>query len=209
MRGTPRSSSSRRIMRRAGSLRSSASQTTIAASQSGSTLRASCSKFDRAGQVDEGEAVAEIIDRGDIGLDAGGVGARLGAGIADRGAVAHRTLARQGAGAGKNAFEQGGLAALERADERDQSRPADASVAVLGLAHGSRSFGLVWPVRLGADCRKYFTRRGKCQCFWRGGQASGLNPSRTKPIDRDQRRFRRDIFCLLEFSLLRQEINAG
>ena len=103
----------------------------------------------------------------------------------------------------KNAFEQRRLAALERADDRDQSRPGDASVAVLGLAHGSRSFGWFGPYRL-ADCRKYFTRRGKCQCFWRDGQASGLNPSRTKPIDRDQRRFpgatSARFFCRLEFS---------
>ena len=166
MRGTSRSSSSRRIMRRAGSLRSSASQTTMAASQSGSTLRASCRNSTEPGEVDEGQAVAEIIDRGDIGLDAGGMGAGFGAGIADRGAVAHRTLARQGAGAGKDAFEQGGLAALERADKGDQSRPADASVAVLGLAH---DLLLVFRRRTRAGwrgrCRKYFTRRRELPMF--------------------------------------------
>ena len=97
-------------------------------------------KLDRAGAVDESVAVAEIVDGGDIGLDAGGVGARLGAGIADRRAVAHRSLARQGAGAGEDAFEQGRLAALERADQRNQSRPAHAPFAVLGLAHDVGSF---------------------------------------------------------------------
>ena len=144
-------------------------------------------EFDRAGQVDEGEAVAEIIDRGDIGLDAGGMGAGLGAGIADRGAVAHRTLARQRAAAAENAFEQGGLAALERADERDQPRPADASVAVLGLAHGSRSFGWFAPV---SPCglSQIFHEAGEMPMFLAGWSGFRLNPSRTKPIDRDQRR---------------------
>ena len=94
-------------------------------------------EFDRAGQVDEGVAVAQVIDGSDIGFDAGGVGARLGAAVADRGAVAHRTLPRQGTGAGENAFEQGGLAALERTDEGDQSRPGDALVGLAGIAHGS------------------------------------------------------------------------
>ena len=121
-------------------------------------------EFDRAGQVDEGEAVAQIIDGSDIGFDAGGVGARLGAAVADRGAVAHRTLPRQGAGAGENAFEQGGLAALERTDEGDQSRPADALVGLTGFAHGSllvcRAALKAW---IKPACRKYFTWRTKSQ----------------------------------------------
>ncbi len=113
-------------------------------------------EFDRAGKVDEGEAVAEIIDRGDIGLDAGRVGAGLGARIADRGAVAHRALARQGAGAGEETFEQSGLAALERADDREQPRPAHASFVICALAHvpAPCQSPPVRPAR-----RKYFTRR--------------------------------------------------
>ncbi len=134
-------------------------------------------EFDRAGQVDEGVAIAQVIDGSDIGFDAGGVGARLGAAVADRGAVAHRSLPRQGTGAGENAFEQGGLAALERTDEGDQSRPGDALVGLTGFAHGSL---LVCRAALKAwvkpACRKYFTWRTKSQrfCSDRSAQASRM-----------------------------------
>ena len=86
-------------------------------------------EFDRAGAVEEGETVAHIIDAGDIGLDAHRMGARLGAGIADAGALAHRALARRAAAARQNGFEKAGFAALKGADERDQPRPRNSSIA--------------------------------------------------------------------------------
>ena len=86
-------------------------------------------EFDRAGAIEEGEAVAHIIDAGDIGLDAHRMGARLGAGIADAGAFAHRTLARRAAAARQNGFQKAGFAALKGADQRDQPRPRNSSIA--------------------------------------------------------------------------------
>ena len=56
-------------------------------------------ELDRTGTIDEGEAVAHIVDAGDVRLDAHRVDARFGAGIADAGAVAHRTLPRRAAAA--------------------------------------------------------------------------------------------------------------
>ena len=86
-------------------------------------------EFDRARAVDESVAVAEIIGGGDIGLHAHGVGARLGAGIADRRAVAHIALARYGAGARHDALEERRLPALEGADQRNQPGPHRSSAA--------------------------------------------------------------------------------
>ena len=48
--------------------------------------------------------------------------ARFLAGVADGIAGLDRTLALNGAGAGEDRFEQRGLAALERTDQRDAAR---------------------------------------------------------------------------------------
>ena len=53
------------------------------------------------------------------------VRARLGAGIADGGAVAHIARTRERAAAGEETFKQRGLAALEGADQGDQARPRE------------------------------------------------------------------------------------
>ena len=93
-------------------------------------------EFDRARAIEEGEAVAHIIEAGDVGLDAHRVGARLGTGIADAGALAHRALPRRAAPARQQALEKAGLAALERADDRDQSRSDNSVFAILtGSGH--------------------------------------------------------------------------
>src|SRR5207249_6048413 len=76
-------------------------------------------ELDRAGAIDEGIDVAEEIGRGDRELDAHAVMAGFGAGIAHRAARLHRALARDGPGAGQDRFEQRGLAALERAHQRN------------------------------------------------------------------------------------------
>ena len=63
-------------------------------------------EFDRAWAIEEGEAVAEKIDGGDVELDAHAVMARLRRGIAHRIAVGHRPLAGDGAGARQYGFEK-------------------------------------------------------------------------------------------------------
>ena len=76
-------------------------------------------EFDRAGAIDEGVAVAHEVGGGDGELDAHLVMARLLGGVADRGAGLDRALALDRAGARQDRFEQRGLAALERAHQRD------------------------------------------------------------------------------------------
>ena len=76
-------------------------------------------EFDGARTIDEGVIVAHEIGGGDGELDAHLVMARLLAGVADRGARLDRALALDRAGAGEDRLEQRGLAALERAHQRD------------------------------------------------------------------------------------------
>ena len=76
-------------------------------------------ELDGAGTVDEAVVIAHEIGGGDGDLDAHPVMARLLAGVADGVACLDRALARNGAGAGEDRFEQRGLAALERAHQRD------------------------------------------------------------------------------------------
>ncbi len=76
-------------------------------------------EFDRAGTIDEGVAVAHESRGGDRELDAHAMVARLLAGVADRGPGVDGALALDRAGAGEDCFEQRGLAALERAHQRD------------------------------------------------------------------------------------------
>ena len=65
--GTPNSSRSRKTSCSAGSLRSSASQTTMAASHGGEDVSRLMREFDRTGKIDESVALAHEIDGGDIG----------------------------------------------------------------------------------------------------------------------------------------------
>ena len=76
-------------------------------------------EFNRARTVDERIAVALESGGGDGELHAHAVVARLLAAVADRGARLHRALALDRAGAGEDRFQQGRLAALERAHQRD------------------------------------------------------------------------------------------
>ena len=76
-------------------------------------------EFDRAGAIDESVTVAHETGGGDRELDAHLVMARFLAGVADGGARLDRALALDRAGAREDRFEQRGLAALERAHQRD------------------------------------------------------------------------------------------
>ncbi len=87
-------------------------------------------EFDRAGTIDEGVGLAHEARRGDRQLDAHVVMARLLAGVADRGARIDGALALDRAGAREDRFEESGLAALERAHQRD-APGARGSCAVL------------------------------------------------------------------------------
>ena len=79
-------------------------------------------EFDRARAIEERIGVAHEIRGGDGELDAHVVMARFLAGVADRIAGFDRALARDRSGAGEDRFEQCGLAALERTDQRDAAR---------------------------------------------------------------------------------------
>ena len=68
--------------------------------------RALVLELDGAGAVDEGEVVAEEADVGDVDLDAHAVVASLAGGITDRILVGHLALARHGAGAGEDGFQE-------------------------------------------------------------------------------------------------------
>ena len=92
--------------------------------------------FDRPGAVDEGVAVAEEVDRGDVGLDAHAMGARLGVVIAHRRPLAHAAGAIDRSGAQQYAFQQARLAAEIGTDDGDASRPGFIPAK---LAHGPSS----------------------------------------------------------------------
>ena len=103
----------------------------VAAHQGGAGV---LGELHRAGAVDEGVGVAQKIRGGGVELDAHAVGAgRLG-GVADGRSVLDAALARNRAGAVKNGFQKGRLAALIGAHERDAPR-AGRSAAVF-VRHG-------------------------------------------------------------------------
>ena len=83
-------------------------------------------EFDRAGAIEEGEPVAQIINAGDIGLYAHRVAARLRTRIADTRAVAHRPLPRHASAARQYPLEKAGFSALKRPDDRNETRTGDA-----------------------------------------------------------------------------------
>ena len=87
-------------------------------------------EFDRARTIDEREALAHEARRRDRELDAHVVMARLLAGVADGGAGIDGALALDRAGAREDGFEKSGLAALERAHQRN-APGARGSCAVL------------------------------------------------------------------------------
>ena len=104
-------------------------------------------ELDRTGTIDEGEAVAHVVDAGDVRLDAHRVRARFGAGIADAGAVAHRALPRRAARPDQQALEQAGFAALEWTDDRDQPRSGNSALAILtAFAHRTLLHDLLFTV---------------------------------------------------------------
>src|SRR5205823_6238354 len=76
-------------------------------------------EFNLARTIDEGISVALERGAGDGDFDAHLVMARFLAAIAHCIPRVDRALARDGAGAGEDCFEQRGLAALERAHQRD------------------------------------------------------------------------------------------
>ena len=114
-----RSSRSRSTTCSAGIFFSSGSATTIAASTPASSRLALVVELHRAGAIEERVALVHEGRFGDVQLDAHRVGARLRRGIADRRAVRHRAGLLDRAGAGEDFFEKAGLAAGERADDRN------------------------------------------------------------------------------------------
>jgi len=76
-------------------------------------------EFHRAGAIDERVAVAHELGRGSAKFDAHLMMARFFAGIADRGSGIDGALAWDRAGTRQYRFEECGLAALERAHQRD------------------------------------------------------------------------------------------
>jgi hypothetical protein len=82
-------------------------------------------ELDRAGAVDEGEAVAQKSVVGDVELDAHAVGAGLGGGVADVFLPSsHRALPRDRAGARQDGLEQRRLAAEIGTDQCDAAGAA-------------------------------------------------------------------------------------
>ncbi len=78
---------------------------------SGQRVRRVGLKLDRAGAVEEGEAVAEELDGGGIELDTHAVMAGLLGGVAHRILGGRRALAGDGAGPGQNGLEKRGFSA--------------------------------------------------------------------------------------------------
>ena len=76
-------------------------------------------ELDRARTIDEGVAFAHEARRRDRKLDAHAMMTRFLAGVADRGSGIDGALALDRAGACEDRFEESGLAALERAHQRD------------------------------------------------------------------------------------------
>ena len=91
-------------------------------------------EFDRAGRVDEGEAVAEEGGVGNVELDAHAVVARFRGSVSNRVPVRHLALARDGAGANEDGFEQGGLAGEIGPNQCDAAGAAAGWAS--GLPHG-------------------------------------------------------------------------
>ena len=87
-------------------------------------------EFDRARTIDEGEVLAHEARGRDRDFDAHAMVARFLAGVADRGSCIDGALALDRAGACEDAFEKSGLAALERAYQRN-APGARGSCAVL------------------------------------------------------------------------------
>src|SRR5208283_3062153 len=90
-------------------------------------------EFDRAGTIEEGEPVAQIVDAGQVWLDAHRMAARLRARIADTSAFAHRPLPRHASAARQYPLEKAGFSALKRPDDRDEAGTGD-TVFVIGCA---------------------------------------------------------------------------
>ena len=93
-------------------------------------------EFDRARAIEEGVGVAHESGGGDRELDAHLVMARFLAGVADRIAGFDAALACDGAGAGEDRLKQRGLAALERADQRDAARTGRSRAIAVAVVAG-------------------------------------------------------------------------
>ena len=113
------SSSSRRISCSCGTFFSSISQTTTAASTAGSAARMSWMNSTEPGQSTNVKFSPMKLVVATESFDAHAVVARFLAGVADRGSRIDGALALDRAGAREDGFEKSGLAALERAHQRD------------------------------------------------------------------------------------------
>src|ERR1700684_2534867 len=116
-------------------------------------------EFDRARAVEERIIVAHEIRGGGGELDAHAVMARFLAGVADRIAGFDGALALDRAGAGQDRLEQRGLAALERADQRDAAWTGRSSAIAAVCWHGHLPRLPLVPARP-PETHRFRTRRG-------------------------------------------------
>jgi len=96
--------------------------------------RALVLKFNRPRAVDEGELVPQILDIGDVQLDAHAVGACFWACVSNGRALCNASLSGNRAAACEDRFKERGLAAEVGSDECDA--PGGAAILTSGLPHG-------------------------------------------------------------------------
>ena len=130
-------------------------------------------EFDRARAIEERVGVAHEIRGGGGELDAHAVMARFLAGVADRVAGFDGALALDRAGAGEDRFEQRGLAALERADQRDAAWTGRSSAIAAVRCHGHLPRLPLVPARP-PETHRFRRRRG-----WSRGATLRTAPRRT------------------------------
>jgi hypothetical protein len=139
-------------------------------------------EFNGARTIDEGVIIAHEIRGRDRNLDAHFVVARLLAGIAYSIACVDRSLALDCAGTGENRFEQGRLAALERAHQRDAPGTRSSCAVVCHIASQNNRhaayFETVWTIVSGG--------RGDWQealrpCRVSGQPAANADPQPRRP----------------------------
>src|SRR5579862_8481099 len=138
-------------------------------------------EFDRARAIEERISVAHEIRGGGGELDAHAVMARFLAGIADRIAGFDGALALDGTGAGEDRFQERGLAALERANQRDAAWTGRSSAIAAVRCHGHLPRLPLVPARP-PETHRFRRRRG-----WSRGATlrAGSRPAARPSTERD------------------------
>src|SRR5579862_7187862 len=150
-------------------------------------------EFDRARAVEEHIGIAHEIRGGGGELDAHAVMARFLAGVADRVAGFDGALALDRAGAGEDRFQERGLAALKRTDQRDAAWTGRSCAIAAVRRHGHLPRLPLVPARP-PETYRFRRRRG-----WSRGATplAGWRPAAPQSIGRDaaQAGGRRPRFC--------------